>query len=246
MCDNFDIAVMISGVNYHIATVGVNEAKKEIFYSPKIMTNDLGCDLNFDRMAGTFDHFSFHEDGKIHLKFKAIQRAKEKIDKLPLYYPIGEFPGGIIPSVSNKVRHLIIDSIYQVNNKWFLNTSDQEKTVCRLNQINQFSLLMVLMHRSIDALKFLELEEARKIQIVEKYYEMPIFGEWKIVAYITWQTMPRVLPESLSIYGLSFRPGKEEQFSRHIVAPPTFSAYEYLSMGRSFILPSEINNNLAT
>lgn len=237
MCDNYEIAVTLSGVNYHIASVGVSKFKKEIFYSPKIIKSDLGCDLNYDKIAGAIDHFSFHEDGRIHATFKATNRDKKNRSKLPLHYQLGEFPGGVIPNSSSKVRHLVIDSTYQVDNKWFLQTFDnKDKFICALDQINQFSLLVLLIHESVDSLSILHLKEAEKLQVNKQYFEIQIYREWKIVAYITWQTMPRVLPQSLSLYGLSFRPGKEEQFSRHIIVPPTPLAYEHLGFGRSEIL----------
>lgn len=101
MCDNYDIKVMLSGTNYHIASIGVNEEKQEIFYSPKIVSNTIGCDLNRNQMAGSIDHFSLHKDGRVHGTFKAFNRDKKNKNKLPLYLELDKFEGGIIPSSSD-------------------------------------------------------------------------------------------------------------------------------------------------
>lgn len=116
--------------------------------------------------------------------------------------------------------------------------------ICALDQFDQFSLLCVLMHTSKDSLSILGLKEAARLQINKQYHQIPVYNEWKIVVYVTWQTMPRILPQSLSLFGLSFRPGKEEQFSRHIIMPATPSAYEHLGFGRSVVLPVMHSQNI--
>lgn len=222
------INIMLSGIIYYVASLNINRDTQEIFYSPKSTNKDCGWDLNQNKMGGTIDHFSFHKNGKVHGKFKEINRDKKNRGKMPLYQNKGTFSGGI-PNELNKVRHMVIDSIYQIDGKWFLESiTDNNEYICALEGFNQFSLVLVLMPRLSSAFDVLHCDGIACLQVKEDFLEIPINSDWKVVVYITWQVLPRITSESITLPSFN----SQQRFNREIVVPSTPLAYQHLSLCR--------------
>jgi len=222
------INIMLSGTIYHVASIGINASKQEIFYSPKSTNYDLAWDLNMNKPAGTLDHFSFHKNGTINATFKAINRDQKQKTKLPLRYIMGRFQGSF-PSEPYQVRHLIIDSIYQVNNEWALEeSSDICNFDCFIKNQHQFSLILTLMPTSSPSLDILHSEGFPDILICEKYLEIFAWSNWKVVVYATPTILPIVNLQG-PFYALSFKQDNKQFLNRQIVTPPTPLAYKHLS-----------------
>lgn len=230
-----DINTILSAMPYHIATVDVNDSRKELFYRPMLVSqSNIGHDLEKNAFAGVIDHISFHADGNYHLKYKAINRAKKHDRKLPLYDLEGRFPGKLIPDNPNKFKPLIIDSLYQKNGQWQLpihRTALPHPILWDFSGIERFSIMVFLLHQQRDPLELFYSAGMEYLHFHRYYLQMQCFGVWKIVVIATWQTLPEIHAKDLPSFGLS---SSNENFGRSLLVPNKL-AFEYLSLGRSII-----------
>ena len=240
------IFLKICGETYHIADVVLDfeEGNESIYYVLKEKAVDqLGKDLNTNKMAGRPDHFSFHVDGSVHQKFKRFNRSKNKPNKSPLYTKIGKLPGGLFPEDRRLFTPLIIDSIFKNRGEWPMPPAMDARVPWEFNGLTELSVLLILMDSNTNHIHLLHQRELGCLKIHEAAFRIPFLQNYDVVACITPFTIPELFPESLPNFGLHCERTLCQDFSRQIVCGPSPLAFEHLCYRRSIILPSEKQTN---
>lgn len=244
MKSTHSIEIILSDICYHVANIVIDQTieKESIYYIPKEnIVIDYGFDINEQKQAGRIDHFSFHANGAAHTKYKSINRAKKHANKLPIYRKIGNLPEGLIPNKKNQFTPLMIDSIFQNNESWNLPIIPCNETFkanpWSFTSLTEFSIIVFLTDISKNPIELLHQSEFKKMNIHIASLNIPFLQKWKIVACLSWQTLPEIFPESLSIFGLSYKPKKIESFFRQLVPGPNQKAFDHLFLGRSLMMP---------
>jgi len=234
------IVLKICETSYHIANVTLDfkEDNENIYYSPKeSITEQIGKDLNFDVIAGRPDHFSFHTDGRVHLKYKSVNRSKGKSAQIPLYHEIGKLPGGLFSTNRSLFTPLIIDSIFMNRDEWPMPRTQSTVTPWTFGDLREISLLLFLMDANTSHAQLLLEEVFRKLDLHEAALRMPFFQGHDVVACVTHHTLPEIFPESLSNFGLHCERTDSHDFSRQLVVGPPPFAFKHLCYKRSIVMP---------
>jgi hypothetical protein len=148
------ITLVFSGITFTASNISLDlqKGKEAIYYSLKENVQiPIAYDINAKTTAGRIDHYSFHIDGNVHMKYKEKNRSrKDNSSRPPLYHHIGRFPDGLFPQTNQTVTPLIVDSIFMNNEEWPMPPSSNQAPSSyywNFEELKQISLLVFLVDR---------------------------------------------------------------------------------------------------